>query len=114
MTQWASLMLITLHRWSGVGRRRVFHTDPEMLTRVLTFPTHALHEREIHDDGAFFMHGACHFTTPAIPAFIRKEDERRPAFRGMGHEHIYRTGVHTGITCRTYVRIKQDGPVGGD
>jgi hypothetical protein len=101
------------HRWSSVGRRRVGHTHPEMLTCRLAFPAYPLHQRPVESVGSLGVQRAFHQATATVPAFLRIHDDGWLTLFWVGHVYIGRANLYAAITAVTDFGINDDRNIGG-
>jgi hypothetical protein len=85
--------------------------DPEVLTRILPFPSHPLHERRVQLNGP--PSGAFHDAGTIVPTLFGIQDQRGFAFFRIRDEYVHGANLYTPVASITNVRIKQDWPVGG-
>ena len=92
--------------WPKVWRRWVRHSDAEVFSCLLAFPSHPLRQWVLQLNGSFLPKGAVGYTIATIPAFIGIQNDRRSTFVWIWHQYIPSTYIHACITAITNIRVK--------
>ena len=79
-----------------------------MLSGLLTFPLHPLHQGPVESDSARTW--AIIYTAPTVPALIRMQDNGRFPFAFIRNKHVYLAYLNAHIASITYVRVKDYRP----
>ena len=104
----SSFWIPSTNRWPFIWRRRIRHSNPEMLACFLPFPAHLLYNRVRQLDGSLKLWRAHVHAASTVHALIRINHYWRFSFFRIWHKNIHTAYFHTNIAPPAKFLIKND------